>query len=383
MRDPHPSDEDLTAEEIGRYSRHLTLPGMGLKGQKRLKNSSALIVGAGGLGAPISTYLTAAGVGRIGIVEFDRVESSNLQRQLLFETGDIGRPKLEVAVERLRRLNPHIDIVPHAERLDGSNALRLLADYDVILDGTDNFATRYLINDACVRLGKPDVYGSIFRFEGQVSIFWAQRGPCYRCLFPDPPPPGAVPDCAEGGVLGVLPGTVGTLQATEAIKLMLGAGKPLIGRLLLYDALSMQIRELELRKDPDCPGCGPDAQQGPLQETAQTCETPLRDGISTLTVSELATRLEAAERPRLLDVRTAQEREICRLPDAVWIPLDQLEARWGELVFDVEWVVYCHSGIRSASATHFLVQQGVKRVSNLSGGIDAWSREVDPQVPRY
>ncbi|MDH3629186.1 MAG: molybdopterin-synthase adenylyltransferase MoeB [Acidobacteriota bacterium] len=383
MTDRPPGGPDLTPEEIGRYSRHLTLPGVGLDGQKRLSRGSALIVGAGGLGAPAAVYLAAAGVGRIGIVEFDRVESSNLQRQVLYTTDDVGRPKLQVAIERLQAINPHVEFVGHDTRLDASNALGILSGYDVILDGTDNFPTRYLVNDACLRLDKPNVHGSIFRFEGQVSVFWAEHGPCYRCLFPEPPPAGSVPNCAEGGVLGVLPGTVGTLQATEAIKLLLGHGELLTGRLLLYDALSMQVRILELRRDPDCPGCGPGMRDRPLVDVASTCARNEPKSVDAVSVTDLARELAADGNARVLDVRTAEERQICRIPDHAWIPLDQLAGRWEELDRSAPWVVYCHTGIRSAAATGYLTEQGIHNVRNLTGGIDEWSTRIDPVVPRY
>jgi len=377
----------LAPEEITRYSRHLTLPEVGLAGQLRLRAARVLVVGAGGLGSPVAMYLAAAGVGRLGLVDFDVVEASNLQRQLLYGSQDVGRPKLERARERIREINPLVEVEVHPVRLRADNALALLDPYDVILDGTDNFATRYLVNDACVLLGKPNVYGSIFRFEGQVSVFWSRRGPCYRCLYPEPPPPGAVPSCAEGGVLGVLPGVIGTLQATEAIKLLLGRGRPLVGRLVLFDALEMRFREVSLRKDPACPACGERATLRELTDTVATCEVDLpRDETGrSVEVEPLALRqrLDGGTPPLLLDVRTPEEWAICRIEGATWIPLQDLPRRTDELDSGREIVVYCHVGARSARAVDYLRSRGFTRVSNLTGGIRAWAATVDPSMPSY
>ncbi len=377
----------LDPEEIARYSRHLTLPEVGVEGQLKLREASVLLVGAGGLGSPLGVYLAAAGVGRIGLIDFDVVDLSNLQRQVLYATADVGRPKLELARRRLRQINPHVTVDTHPLRLSADNAREILGAYDVIIDGTDNFPTRYLVNDACVLLGKPNVYGSIFRFEGQVSVFWAERGPCYRCLYPEPPAAGAVPNCAEGGVLGVLPGVIGTLQATEAIKLILGRGESLVGRLLLFDALEMRFRELKLRKDPDCPVCGERPTIRTLIDYDAACgvDQPAlaQPSAGEIDVVSLKQRLDHGERPVLLDVRTPQEWAICRLDGAMLIPVQELASRVEQLDPDEEIVVYCHVGARSAMAASFLRQRGFSRVRNLSGGIDAWAAVVDPSVPRY
>lgn len=385
--------ETLTTGETARYSRHLLLPEVGVEGQRRLKNSRVLLVGAGGLGAPASLYLAAAGVGRIGLVDFDAVEFSNLQRQILYATADVGRPKLEAAGERLRGLNPEVDVVLHDARLTSANALEIVRDYQVVVDGTDNFATRYLVNDACVLLDKPNVYGSIFRFEGQASVFHAGVGPCYRCLYPEPPPPGLVPSCAEGGVLGVLPGIVGAIQANEAIKLLLGLGEPLIGRLLLLDALEMRFRELRLRRDPDCPVCGERPTQHGLIDYDAFCgvrgeafPAPARaDGgePDEIGAKELAARIERGDPPVLVDVRSPQEWQICRLEGATLIPMPALPERAGELDPGADIVVYCHLGIRSVQAAEFLRGAGFRKVRHLRGGTEAWAREVDPTMPRY
>ena len=377
--DPH----QLSPAEFQRYGRHLTLPEVGLEGQLRLKAASVLLVGAGGLGSPVALYLAAAGIGRVGLVEFDRVEASNLQRQVLYGSADVGQPKLERAVQRIADINPEVQVDAHAARFDVDNARALVSGYDLVIDGTDNFPTRYLVNDACVLAGKPNVYGSIFRFEGQVSLFWAERGPCYRCLFPEPPEPGSVPNCAEGGVLGVLPGTVGTLQATEAIKWFLHRGESLLGRLLLFDAMQMRFRELKLRKDPDCPACGPHPTIEPLRRCGERCPTPQPE-TNDMTVEQLKALQD--ERPASLvvvDVRTDQEWAINRLPDAKHIPLDQLVARVSELDPKDEIVVYCHHGGRSAQAVGYLQSQGYERTHNLDGGIDAWAARVDSSMPRY
>jgi len=383
---PSPSNP-LGAAEVARYSRHLTLPEVGVAGQTQLREARVLLIGAGGLGAPLGMYLAAAGVGRIGWVEFDTVELSNLQRQVLFGTSDVGRSKLERACERLAELNPHVHVEPHAVRLDADNALELLGDYDVIVDGTDNFPTRYLVNDACVLLGKPLVYGSIFRFEGQVSLFDARKGPCYRCLYPEPPPAGSVPNCAEGGVLGVLPGIIGTLQATEAIKLIIGQGESLLGRLLLFDALEMRFRELRLRKDPDCPICGERPSIRELRSDPVDCEIArgaVRPGAEDVVdVRQLNELLAGSTPPVLLDVRTAEEWNICRLPGAHHLPLAELAQGAAALDREQDWIVYCRSGVRSERALAWLRKQGFGQVRHLEGGIDAWAREIDPTVPRY
>jgi molybdopterin/thiamine biosynthesis adenylyltransferase/rhodanese-related sulfurtransferase len=371
--------------ELVRYSRHILLPEVGLAGQRRLRESSVLIVGAGGLGSPIGYYLAAAGVGRIGLSDFDRVDLSNLQRQILYGTDDVGRQKVDAARARLAQINPHVDVTIHPGRLSAANALGILGDYDVVIDGTDNFPTRYLVNDACVMLGKPNVYGSIFRFEGQVSVFWKPKGPCYRCLYPEPPGAGAVPNCAEAGVLGVLPGTIGSLQATEAIKLLLGKGEGLIGRLLLFDALEMRFRELRLRRDPSCPLCGDDPTIHELTDEAVACEAPpLTDAsIPQISPGQLRERLERDSPPGLLDVRTEWEWAICRLDGARLIPLGALAQQVDELDRGDEIVVYCHLGRRSTTAVALLRERGFDRVSNLTGGIDAWAASVAPGMPRY
>ncbi len=379
------ASQELSHSEIARYSRHLTLPEVGVEGQLRLRDASVLVVGAGGLGSPLAVYLAAAGVGRIGLVDFDVVELSNIQRQVLYGTPDVGRPKLEPARERLEAINPHVRLDRHDLRLTSQNAMEILRDYDVVVDGTDNFPTRYLVNDACVLLGKPNVYGSIFRFEGQVSVFRAARGPCYRCLFPEPPPPGSVPNCAEGGVLGVLPGIIGTLQATEAIKLILGQGDPLVGRLLLFDALEMRFRELGVRKVPDCPLCGERPTIRELMDYQELCGVrPVRlDPARTVSVGELKQNLEGPDAPLLLDVRTPQERRICHLEGSRLIPVRELAERIAEVDREREVVVYCHRGGRGARAVEVLARHGFERVRNLTGGIDAWAAEIDPSMPRY
>jgi len=387
LSDEAATRDGLGPDEIARYSRHLTLPEVGVEGQLRLRSASVLLVGAGGLGSPLGIYLAAAGLGRIGLVDFDVVDLSNLQRQVLYATQDIGRPKIEVAQQRLLAINPHVVVEPHPVRLTSDNALDIIAPYDLVIDGTDNFATRYLVNDACVLLGKPNVYGSIFRFEGQASVFWARKGPCYRCLYPEPPAPGAVPSCAEGGVLGILPGVIGSLQATEAIKLLLDRGESLIGRLLLFDALEMRFRELRLRKDPRCPVCGEHPTIRELLDYDVTCgvgeAAPAATTDGHLDVRALKQRQDAGDRPLLMDVRTPQEWEICRLEGAILIPLQELPSRLGELDREREIVVYCHVGVRSAMAVDFLRGEGFTSARNLEGGIDAWSIHVDPSTPRY
>jgi|DewCreStandDraft_1066081.scaffolds.fasta_scaffold00751_29 adenylyltransferase/sulfurtransferase len=376
----------LSPEEILRYSRHLIMPEVTMEGQRRLKAARVLIIGAGGLGSPLALYLAAAGVGRIGIVDFDVVDFTNLQRQVLYTTYDVGQPKLQKAKERLQAINPHIEIETYETRLTSANALEILRDYDVIVDGTDNFPTRYLVNDACVLLGKPNVYGSIFRFEGQASVFYARQGPCYRCLYPEPPPPGLVPSCAEGGVLGVLPGIIGAIQANETIKLILGQGEPLIGRLLLLDAWRMQIRTVKVRKDPQCPICGERPTIRELIDYEEFCgvtpEPVLAEELE-ITPRELKARLDRGEPLFLLDVREPHEWQIAHLPGATLIPMNRIPARLHELPTTDEIVVYCKTGGRSAQVLRFLYNAGFRRIKNLKGGIDRWAVEVDPSVPRY
>jgi len=377
---------DLSRQELARYARHLVLPEVAIEGQRRLKGSSVLLVGAGGLGSPAALYLAAAGVGRIGIVDFDVVDESNLQRQILHDTSWIGRPKLDSAVARLAALNPHVSVEPHAAALTRDNALALLAGYDVVVDGTDNFETRYLTNDACYFLKKPNVYGSIFRFEGQASVFWRSRGPCYRCLFPEPPPPGLVPSCAEGGVLGILPGVIGAVQATEALKILLGVGEPLVGRLLLYDALAMRFNEVQLPRDPTCPLCSPKATILELQDYPAFCGTARgRDvePVEEIGASELKRRLDAGEPLEIIDVREPHEWAICRIEGARLVPLGSLASRIHELDSARTYVLQCRSGVRSAKALGLLRQAGFDRLLNLRGGILAWAREVDPTMPTH
>jgi len=379
----------LSDAELLRYGRHLILPEVGIRGQRRLKASSVLLVGAGGLGSPLALYLAAAGVGRIGIVDFDVVDASNLQRQVLHGTASVGKPKLESARARLADLNPGVRVDAWETRLTSANALELLREYDVVADGTDNFPTRYLVNDACVLLGKPNVYGSIFRFEGQASVFDARRGPCYRCLYPDPPPPGLVPSCAEGGVLGVLPGLIGVVQGIETIKLLLGIGDTLVGRLLVFDALAMQFRELKLRKDPACPVCGEHPTIRELIDYEQFCGLPSAEQAASLAegweidVRELSAKRERGEDFTLVDVREPHEWEIARIPGAILMPLRTIPERLPELDSSRELVLHCHHGARSMRALEFLRQVGYSKLKNVRGGIDAWSREVDPTVPRY
>jgi len=374
----------FSSSEFARYSRHLIMPEVGLEGQGKLKSSSVLIVGAGGLGTPSATYLAAAGVGRIGIVDFDVIEKSNLHRQVLYSEKDVGKSKADTAKARLLEVNPYITVEVHKERLDSTNALDILGGYDVILDGTDNFPTRYLVNDACVLLGKPNVYASIFRFEGQASVFYAREGPCYRCLYPEPPPPGLVPSCAEGGVLGVLPGIMGSIQAAETIDLILGKGKPLIGRLLLFDALDMRFKELKLRKNPDCQVCGPNPTVTKLIDYEAFCG--VEEGLgAALEVSPRALKAELDEGRDLvvLDVREPFEYEIAHIGNAKLIPLGQLPAHVNELDTARPIVVYCHTGQRSAQAVRFLNSMGFKKAKNLKGGIKAWGTEVDPTIQMY
>lgn len=377
---------ELSPPEILHYSRHLIMPEVGTAGQKKLKAAKVLMIGAGGLGSPTGLYLAAAGVGRLGVVDFDVVDTTNLHRQVLYGRSSVGRPKIQAAAERLRDLNPHIEVVPHETRLTSENALALFADYDIVVDGTDNFPTRYLVNDACVLLGKPNVYGSIFRFEGQVSVFWGAQGPCYRCLFPEPPPPGLVPSCAEGGVLGVLPGIIGSLQANEVIKLIVGVGDSLVGRLVLFDALKMKFRELRLKKSPDCPICSASPTQRELIDYEYFCgitqETQEGDGFEIMAPDAKAW-LDADRPVTLLDVRNPPEFAICQIDGAKLIPLHELHDRLGELDPADTIVAFCHHGMRSAQAVRFLRQMGFARAVNLAGGIDAWSAQVDRSVPRY
>ena len=378
----------LSREEIQRYSRHLIMPEVGMEGQLKLKRARVLTIGTGGLGAPLGLYLAAAGVGHLGLVDFDVVDSSNLQRQVTFTTADVGKPKSEAAKARLSALNPAIDIVSYETRLTSENALELFRDYDIIVDGTDNFPTRFLVNDASVLLGKPNVYGSIFRFEGQATVFGYPGGPCYRCLYPEPPPPGLVPSCAEGGVLGVLPGIVGSIQAMETIKLILGTGEPLVGRLLLFDALAMRFRELKLKRNPDCPMCGDHRTITKLIDYEEFCgirgeEAPaMTDGIPEITATELKRRQDRGEKLFILDVREPHEYQICNLNGKL-IPLGELPRRVNELDSSVEMVVHCRSGKRSADAIHFLQTAGFKKLWNLKGGVLAWADEVDPRMPKY
>jgi molybdopterin/thiamine biosynthesis adenylyltransferase/rhodanese-related sulfurtransferase len=378
----------LSKDEVQRYSRHLIMPEVGMEGQLKLKRARVLTIGTGGLGAPLGLYLAAAGVGHLGLVDFDVVDSSNLQRQVTFTTADVGRPKSEAAKARLSALNPAIEIVSYETRLTSDNALELFRDYDIIVDGTDNFPTRFLVNDACVLLGKPNVYGSIFRFEGQATVFGYPGGPCYRCLYPEPPPPGLVPSCAEGGVLGVLPGIVGSIQAMETIKLILGAGEPLVGRLLLFDALAMRFRELKLKRNPDCPMCGDHRTITKLIDYEEFCgirgeEAPaMTDGIPEITATELKARQDRGEKVFILDVREPHEYQICNLNGKL-IPLGELPRRVKELDSSVEMVVHCRSGKRSADAIHFLQTAGFKKLWNLKGGVLAWADEVDPRMPKY
>ena len=381
---------ELTTDDLSRYSRHLILPEVGMEGQRRIKAARVLCVGTGGLGSPLAFYLAAAGVGTLGLVDFDVVDASNLQRQIIHSTKDIGRKKLDSAEEKLVALNPAIKVVKHETMLTSANALEILKDYDIVADGTDNFPTRYLVNDACVLLGKPNVYGSIFRFEGQASVFATEAGPCYRCLYPEPPPPGLVPSCAEGGVLGILPGLVGVIQATEVIKLILGKGESLVGRLLLVDALNMRFRELKLRKNPECPVCGPNPTVTALIDYDHFCgivpETPqeknLKNGIPQLTVKELKARRDAGEDVFLLDVREPYEYQIAQIGGKL-IPQNDVPNRLAEIPRDREIVVQCRSGARSQRIAEFLKQSGYTQVVNLAGGILAWSDEIDPKVQKY
>jgi molybdopterin/thiamine biosynthesis adenylyltransferase/rhodanese-related sulfurtransferase/molybdopterin converting factor small subunit len=380
----------LTNDEIKRYSRHLIMPEVGVDGQRKLKAASILCIGAGGLGSPVAMYLAAAGVGRLGIVDFDVVDFSNLQRQILHGTPDVGRPKLASAKDRLEALNPNVHVDTYETALSSQNALKLFEPYDVIVDGTDNFPTRYLVNDACVLLGKPNAYGSIFRFEGQASVFGAKDGPCYRCLYPEPPPPGLVPSCAEGGVLGVLPGIIGVIQATEAIKLVLGIGEPLIGRFLIFDALKMKFRELKLRKDPDCPVCGTHPTVTHLIDYEQFCgvvhdepEPVAVNNATEITSLELKKRLDRGEKLTIIDVREPNEYQINRIEGSILIPLGDVPRRYAEFDPNQELIMQCKSGARSGRAADFLRSVGFKKVLNLKGGILDWIDKVDPSQPKY
>lgn len=380
---------NLSHTEILRYSRHLLIPEVGLEGQRKLKTAAVLVIGTGGLGSPVALYLAAAGVGRIGLVDYDVVDASNLQRQVIHGTSGLNTLKVESARNRMLDLNPAIQVDVYNEPFTSANAMQIAQDYDLLIDGTDNFPTRYLTNDVCVLLGKPNVYGSIFRFDGQVSVFDASRGPCYRCLFPEPPPPGLVPSCAEGGVLGVLPGTIGTLQATEALKLILGIGDPLIGRLMLYNALDMSFDFVKLRKNPKCKICGPEPEVTGLIDYEAFCGVPGHDheegtvgGGWDITATELAGRMKD-NHLRLIDVREPHELEISRIEGAQLIPLGQLAARLSELDSAEEMVVFCKAGTRSARALELLVSAGFRKVKNLKGGVNAWAREVDPSQPVY
>jgi len=381
---------DLSTDELRRYSRHLILPEIGVEGQKKIRAASVLCIGAGGLGSPIAMYLAAAGVGRLGIVDFDAVEFSNLQRQILHGTADVGRPKTESARDTIRRLNPGVEVVLHQARLTSQNALEVLRPYDIVVDGTDNFPTRYLTNDACVLLQKPNVYGSIFRFEGQASVFAPHLGaPCYRCLYPEPPPPGLVPSCAEGGVLGVLPGIIGLIQATEILKLITGIGVALLNRLLLFNALDMKFRELKLRRDPQCPLCGPRPAITQLIDYQQFCGLTPENETNAMHPDEVTVQemKRALDDPRLgikvLDVREPDEYQIAHIAGVSLLPLSQLAQRFSELDPDQEYYLHCKGGGRSMKALQFLRQQGFKRLKNVKGGINAWSEQIDPKVPKY
>ncbi len=376
----------LSKEEILRYSRHLIMPEVAMEGQLKLKQAKVLLVGTGGLGAPLGLYLAAVGIGKIGIVDFDVVDFSNLQRQVIHGTKDVGRPKIDSAADRMHDINPNVEIVKHEVALTSENAFEIISQYDIVVDGTDNFPTRYLVNDACVLLGKPNVYGSIFRFEGQASIFATRNGPCYRCLYPEPPPPGLVPSCAEGGVLGILPGLIGVVQATETVKLILGNGDPLIGRLMLYDALAMRFRELKLRKNPDCPICGTNPTITELIDYQEFCGiVPHEPAATTADISakEVKAMLDSKADFLLLDVREPHEYQIAKIPGSVLVPLGDLPKHMHELTQATEIIAHCKSGMRSAKAVELLKQSGFKKVRNMAGGILAWSDTVDPSVPKY
>jgi sulfur-carrier protein adenylyltransferase/sulfurtransferase len=379
----------LTRDEFLRYSRHLIMPEVTLEGQLRLKRARVLCVGAGGLGSPMTLYLAAAGVGTIGLVEHDTVDLTNIQRQILYATADVGKPKLDAATKRLRELNPAIAIVPHPVRLSRDNVMEIVRGYDVVADGTDNFPTRYLVNDACVLAGKPNVYASIFRFDGQLSVFDARRGPCYRCLFPEPPPPGMVPSCAEGGVLGVLPGIVGSLQALEVLKLILGKGEPLVGRLVLFDALGFKTHEVKIAKNPACPACGDRPTITAPIDYEEFCGVRGDEGavdttgIPTVSVDEAKRRSDAGDPMTILDVREPHELEIVRIPGATPFPLSELPSRMHELDSARDYTLSCHHGTRSVQAYRLLRAAGFKRLQVLAGGVDAWAARIDPSLPRY
>jgi adenylyltransferase/sulfurtransferase len=381
---------ELTTNELARYSRHLILPEVGTEGQQRLKAAKVLCVGTGGLGAPLAFYLAAAGIGTLGLVDFDVVDESNLQRQIIHATPDVGRKKIDSAADKLLALNPALNVVKHETLLTSANALDIIKDYDIVADGTDNFPTRYLVNDACVLLNKPNAYGSIFRFEGQASVFATEEGPCYRCLYPEPPPPGLVPSCAEGGVLGILPGLVGVIQATEVIKLILGKGETLAGRLLLVDSLKMRFRELKLRKNPECPICGTNRTIHALIDYQQFCGiTPERkedqtekNGIPQISVKDLKSRIDSGEEIYLIDVREPFEYAIANLGGKL-IPQNDVAQRLGEIDRDREVIVHCKGGVRSQKIAEYLKQQGYQRVINVAGGILAWADQVDPTMKKY
>jgi adenylyltransferase/sulfurtransferase len=389
-----PAEVQLSHDEIRRYSRHLIMPEVGIQGQRKLKAASVLLIGTGGLGSPLALYLAAAGIGRIGLVDYDVVDETNLQRQVIHYTSDVGKSKLESASAKLSDMNPYLTIEKHNVPLTSENALDILKNYDVIIDGTDNFPTRYLVNDACVILGKPNVYGSIFRFEGQLSVFYAKEGPCYRCMFPEPPPPGLVPSCAEGGVLGILPGTIGTMQATEAIKLILGIGKPMIGRMLLYDALDMSFETIKIRKNPNCPVCGEHPTLTHLIDYEQFCGVPAHDRsefkeknaqhqVRTITVRDLKARIDAGTDVVIVDVREPHEWEISAIEGSLRIPKGQVVARANEIPRDREVVMQCKTGVRSRDSILMLQDLGFTNLVNLKGGINAWAREIDPSLPQY
>jgi adenylyltransferase/sulfurtransferase len=380
----------LNKDEILRYSRHLIMPEVGMEGQLKLKSASVLLVGTGGLGAPLGMYLAAAGIGRIGLVDFDIVDFTNLQRQVIHGTKDVGKKKLDSAIETMSDINPFVKLDRHEVALTSENALEIIKDYDIVVDGTDNFPTRYLVNDACVLLNKPNVYGSIFRFEGQATVFAYEGGPCYRCLYPEPPPPGLVPSCAEGGVLGILPGIIGLVQATETVKLILGIGEPLVGRLMLYDALGMRFRELKLRRNPECPVCGDHRTITKLIDYQEFCGMPNVEAPAVaVTVTgdiepaEVKAKQDRGDKFVLIDVREPHEFQICRIPGSTLIPLGELPKRLSELNPNDEFVMHCKSGARSAKATDLLKQSGFTKVRNMKGGILAWSDKVDPTVPKY
>ena len=382
-----PPMSTLTPEEARRYARHLSLTEVGPEGQAALGNARVLLVGAGGLGSPAALYLAAAGVGTIGLVDHDAVDASNLQRQVLFGTSDVGRPKVDAGATRLADLNPLIDVVPHPVRLDAQTAMDIMAGYDIVVDGSDNFATRYLVNDACVLLGRPVVYGAVLRFEGQVSVFAADNGPCYRCMYPQPPDAGSVPNCADAGVLGVLPGIIGGMQAAEAIKLILGAGDPLVGRLLMFDAMTMRFREVTIARDSGCPMCGDNRTIHELIDYDEFCGTPREEENSNMSIPEiepkqLKQKMDANEDIFVLDVREPHEAEICKISDNL-IPMSEIPARIADLDYDRETVVYCRTGVRSASVVEFLRDSGFSNVSNLRGGVHAWSDDVDNSFPKY